>query len=240
VPEFIFYVFFARCSFSSYFCIGVFSHFFQVMIFQVLCFIFAVYLALLLFVFIRSLRSCGIAASSCRQHLQLQTMRHCRSGIAASSIAANLLYSMIMRHCRSGIAASSLPPACGIAAEQIMRHCRSGIAASIYSGIAPPAFTAALPPACIHTAAVPPAYTYILRHCRQQALMHTAHESIPVANSVYQRLLSGWDTFLGHLFLFGATWLASSSSATCVRLVSTWAISLQSFKRKPCMGRYRL
>jgi len=173
VPEFIFYVFFARCSFSSYFCIGVFSHFFQVMIFQVLCFIFAVYLALLLFVFIRSLRSCGIAASSCRQHLQLQTMRHCRSGIAASSIAANLLYSMIMRHCRSGIAASSLPPACGIAAEQIMRHCRSGIAASIYSGIAASIYSGIAASmhshsgsaASIHiyTAALPPASTHAHR-----------------------------------------------------------------------------
>ena len=156
-----FYLFFARCTFSSYFCIGVFSHFFQVMFFQVLCFIFAGSLALLLFVFIRSLRSCGIAASSCRQHLQLQTMRHCRSGIAASS------YSGIAASIYSGrscdIAAAALPPA--------------------FIAALPPAFTAALPPACIHIAALPPVCScsvHSQRHCRQHTFLAALPpESIP-------------------------------------------------------------
>ena len=220
MPEFIFYVFFARCSFSSYFCIGVFSHFFQVMIFQVLCFIFAVYLALLLFVFIRSLRSCGIAASSCRQHLQLQTMRHCRSGIAASiysGIAASI-YSGIaanmhsQRHCRK----AALPPTC-IHTAALPPVC-SGTAAMQR------ALTAALPPACVHSGSA--ASMHSLRHCRQQALTCSGIAAIlssvrgsaaPSELMLQFRLISVclvWGSISGHPFLFGATWLASSSSAT--------------------------
>ncbi len=111
----------------------------------------------------------------CRQQLPpaFAAADHCRSGIAASSIAASIYCSMIMRHCRSGIAASSLPPACGIAAEQIMRHCRSGIAASIYSGIAASIYSGiaasmhshsgSAASMHIYTAALPPASTHAHR-----------------------------------------------------------------------------
>ena len=120
-------------------------------------------LALLLFVFIRSLRSCGIAAAALPPafiaalplaftaalpptciHSGIAAKRHCRQ------------HAFTQRHCRQYAAA--LPP-CGIAASIMQRHCRhaacthSGIAASMHSQrhCRQHALVAALPPASTHS-----------------------------------------------------------------------------------------
>ena len=196
-----FYLFFARCTFSSYFCIGVFSHFFQVMFFQVLCFIFAGSLALLLFVFIRSLRSCGIAAAALPPafiaalplaftaalpptciHSGIAAKRHCRQ------------HAFTQRHCRQYAAA--LPP-CGIAAS-MQRHCRH--AACTHSGIAASMRSQRQCRQHALVAALPPASTHMQRQCR-----HLACAAVPL--SLISCCFFGSTEFnsFRNIFLFGAT-----------------------------------
>ena len=147
-----------------------------------------------------------------------EIMRHCRSGIAAS------IYSGIAASIYSGIAAN-MHSHSGIAAS-MQRHCRHAALPPVCSGTAAMqrALTAALPPACVHSGSA--ASMHSLRHCRQQALTCSGIAAIlssvrgsaaPSELMLQFRLISVclvWGSISGHPFLFGATWLASSSSAT--------------------------
>ena len=81
-----------------------------------------------------------------------------------------------MRHCRSGIAAAALPPAFIAALPPALVY--SGIAASMHSQRH--CRKAALPPACIHTAALPPVYAA----CTHSGIAASMHSHSGIAASI--------------------------------------------------------
>ena len=161
VPDFLFFKLFLHAVlFPSIFASAYFSYFFRCYFFQVFllrrifpgCNAAVTSLALLLFVFIRSLRSCGIAAAALPPAFIAALPLAFTAALPPTCIHTAALPPVCsgtaaMRHCRQYNAAA-LPP-CSVHSQ---RHCRQH------------AFTAAVPPAC--TLCGIAASKHSQRHCR--------------------------------------------------------------------------